>query len=166
MRNGGNTNLEEQLAARIDGDVVVVGIGNPLRGDDAAGSSVARRIKAFGVSVIDAEDVPEDYLPRIVNRLPGTIVLVDSVDMHSTPGSVALLDWDQIARYGPSTHRVPLTLLMSILRHETHARVFVIGIQPAHTGFLQPMSEAVTASVADVATILNRALKVKHEVPA
>jgi hydrogenase maturation protease HycI len=159
VKNSGEMNPDEQLAARLRGTVVVMGIGNPLRGDDAAGSLVARRIVASsGGCVIDAQDVPENYLPLVVNQRPNTIVLIDSVDMDSEPGSVAFLDRDQIAGYWPSTHRAPLSLLMDILEHETRARVFAIGIQPVHTEFLKPMSDAVATGVAHVAGMLNRAL--------
>ena len=103
-------NFEEQLAAGLEGVVVVMGIGNPSRGDDAAGSLAARRIEAApGVCVIDAQDVAEDYLLRVVNQRPDTIVLIDSVDLDSAPGSVAFLDRDQIADYWPSTHRMPMS---------------------------------------------------------
>jgi hydrogenase 3 maturation protease len=136
-----------------------MGIGNPLRGDDAAGSLVARQVAGRpGVCVIDARDVPEDHLPGALRRRPNTVVLIDSMELGSPPGSVAFLDRSQIAGYWPSTHRVPLSLLMSLLEEQTHARVFAIGIQPAHTEFMQPMSGVVAASVAHVAGMLNRAL--------
>ena len=148
--------LQEQLATGIQGNVVVMGIGNPCRGDDAAGSLVARQISdAPGVRVIDAQEVPENYLCHVVDEGPDTVVLIDSVDLKSAPGSVALLDKDQVAGYWPSTHRVPLTLLMDYLERETHARVFLIAIQPRHTAFMQPMSGEVHASVASVAAVLN-----------
>jgi hydrogenase 3 maturation protease len=152
-------NFEEQLAAGLEGIVVVMGIGNPLRGDDAAGSLAARRIVGSpGVCVIDAQDVPEDYVLRVVNERPDTVVLIDSVDLESAPGSVAFLGRDQVAEYWPSTHRTPLSLLMGILEQETHARVIGIGIQPAQTEFLSPLSSAVAASVDHVADMLNGAL--------
>jgi hydrogenase 3 maturation protease len=151
--------LEAQLAAWMQGEVVVVGIGNPLRGDDAAGSMVASRIEALpSVSVIDAEDVPENYVAAVVNRRPDTIVLIDSVDSDSAPGSVVLLSRDQLAGYCPSTHRVPVSLLMRLFERETHARVVLIGIQPAHTRFLEPMSEAAETAAGQIAGALNRAL--------
>ena len=152
-------NFEEQLATGLEGVVVVMGIGNPLRGDDAAGSLAARRIVGSpGVCVIDAQEVPEDYLLRAVNQHPDTIVLIDSVDLDSAPGSVAFLERDQVAEYWPSTHRMPISLLMEILGQETHARVIGIGIQPAHTELLKPLSNAVAASIAHVADMLNGAL--------
>jgi hydrogenase 3 maturation protease len=153
--------LKEQLAAGIEGHVVVMGIGNPCRGDDAAGSLIAQQIGDVpGVRVIDAQEVPENYLRQIVAEGPDTVVLIDSVDLGSAPGSVALLDKDQVAGYWPSTHRVPLNLLMDYLERETHARIFMIAIQPRHTSFLQPMCEEVYASVTGVAELLEDVLKV------
>ncbi len=156
MTDGGDEDPGERLAAWIEGRVAVIGIGNPLRGDDAAGSLVARRVEAsLRVSVIDAEEVPENHLARVVGWRPDTIVLVDSVDLGSTPGSVSFLDRDQMVAYAPSTHRTPMGLLMSVLERETGARVFAIGIQPAHTEFLRPVSTAVMSSIDQVAGMLN-----------
>jgi hydrogenase 3 maturation protease len=148
--------LREQLATEIQGTVVVMGIGNPCRGDDAAGSMVAQLLNgAFAVRVIDAQDVPENYLRQVVGENPDTVVLIDSVDLDSAPGSVALLDKDEVASYWPSTHRMPLGLLMDYLERETQAHIFLIAIQPRHTAFMQPMSGEVHASVASLAGVLN-----------
>jgi hydrogenase maturation protease HycI len=152
-------NLQEQLATRIHGNVVIVGIGNPCRGDDAAGSLVARQISDVpDARIIDAQDVPEDYLSQVVRQRPDSIVLIDSVDLDSEPGSIALLDKDQVADYWPSTHRVPICLLMNYFERETHARIFLIGIQPRQTGFLGPVSEEVSSSVVRIADALRRVL--------
>jgi hydrogenase 3 maturation protease len=148
--------LQEQLAAGIQGNVVVMGIGNLCRGDDAAGSMVAQKISdGPGVRVIDAQEVPENYMRQVVGEGPDTVVLIDSVDLHAAPGSVAFLDKDQVAGYWPSTHRVPLTLLMEYLERETHARACLIAIQPRHTAFMEPMSGEVHASVVGIADVLN-----------
>ena len=162
--------LKEQLANAIQGKVVVMGIGNPCRGDDAAGSMVAQKLSvlwhghlghdALGVRVIDAQEVPENYVCQVVGESPDTVVLIDSVDLESAPGSVALLDKDQVADYWPSTHRMPLSLLMDYLVRETHARIFLMAIQPRHSAFMQPMTGEVHASVASIAGILNDVLEV------
>jgi hydrogenase maturation protease HycI len=148
--------FQAQLATAIQGSVVVVGIGNPCRGDDAAGSLVAQQLSdAPRVRVIDAQDVPENYLCQVVGEAPDTVVLIDSVDLKSAPGSIAILDKGQVADYWPSTHRVPLTLLMDYLERETHARLRLIAIQPRQTEFLQPLSAEVSASVEGIAGALN-----------
>ena len=154
--------LQEQLATVMQGHLVVMGIGNPCRGDDDAGSMVAQKISHVpGVRVIDAQEVPESYLRQVVGEGPDTVVLIDSVDLHSAPGSVAFLDKDQVAGYWPSTHRVPLTVLMDYLERETHARVCLIAIQPRWTGFMQPMSGEVHASVASIAGVLKGVLDMR-----
>jgi len=149
-------NLREQLRHNLQGDVVVVGIGNPCRGDDGAGSCVAQRINsAPGVYVIDAQEVPENHLQQIADQHPDTIVLIDCVDMKSAPGSVALFEEHETIAYWPSTHRVPMSLLVDYLERTTRARIFVIAIQPQQTGFVAPMSAEVLSSVASIADILN-----------
>ena len=152
-------NLKEQLAAAVKGTVVVMGIGNPCRGDDAAGSRVAGRLGCVdGVHVIDAQEVPENYLCPVVELQPDTIVLIDSVDLKAAPGSVALLNKDETAPYWPSTHRVPVSLLMNYLESETRARVLLVAIQPQQTSFSQPMSAEVSSSVEAIANALSEAL--------
>ncbi len=151
--------FEEQLAAGLEGVVVVMGIGNTLRGDDAAGSLMARQIVCPpGSSVIDAQDCPEDFLPQVMKKRPDTIILIDSVDLGSAPGSVAFLRREQFDQYRPSTHRMPIGLLMEILERETHARVVTIGVQPGHTEYFKSVSEPVRTTVSHLADILNNAL--------
>ncbi len=77
--------------------------------------------------VIDAQDVPENYLLRVVNQRPDTILLIDSVDMDSAPGSVAFLDRDQMADYWPSTHRMPLSSLMGITSSRRRRRASLLS---------------------------------------
>jgi hydrogenase 3 maturation protease len=154
--------LREQLFRAIQGNVVVMGIGNPCRGDDAAGSSVAQRIRSTpGVCVIDAQDVPENYMCQAADQRPDTILLIDCVDMKSAPGSVAFLDTGQTAAYLPSTHRVPLAMLADYLERTTHARAFLLAIQPHQTSFLQSMSAEVLASVGNIADLLNDVLETR-----
>ena len=156
-------NLREELRRTVQGNVVVIGVGNPCRGDDAAGSCAAQRIRcAPGVHVIDAQDVPENYLCQIADKHPDTVVLIDCADMKSTPGSVALFENDQTVAYWPSTHRVPVGLIVDYLNRTTHARILLIAIQPQQTNFLQPISAHVLSSVGGVARALNEVLKSKR----
>jgi hydrogenase 3 maturation protease len=137
-----------------------MGIGNPCRGDDAAGSRVADQLcSAPGVHVIDAQDVPENYLCQVADRQPDTVVLIDSVDLKSAPGSVALLEKDETMAYWPSTHRVPMGLIVDYLERTTHGRILLIGIQPRQTDFLQPISADVLSSIEVVARVLNEVLE-------
>jgi hydrogenase maturation protease HycI len=155
----GVTDLRELLASRVEGEVVVMGIGNPCRGDEAAGGLVARQIRDVpGVYAIDAQDVPENHWRQVVDQRPDTIIMVHAVNLYSTPGFVALLDKHRIAGYWPTTHRMPINVLMGHFERETHARIYLIGIQPRQTDFMQSVSPEVQASIAGVADVLNRVL--------
>jgi hydrogenase 3 maturation protease len=151
--------LQEQLATAMQGTVVVMGLGNPCRGDDAAGSLVARKVReVLGQNAIDAQDVPENYLCQVVDLQPDTVVLIDSVDLSAAPGTVALLDKEQMVAYWPGTHRVPISLLMNYLEQQTRARVMLIAIQPYQTSFLQAITPAVLSSVEAIAGALITAI--------
>ncbi len=129
--------LTERLANRLGRDTVVVGVGNPSRGDDAAGCLVAMALReaeeergTVGLRIVEAEEVPESFLGPIVRPSPDTVVLVDAVELGESPGSVALLEVEELAEREASTHQAPLSLVAHYIRRETGADVFVLGIQP------------------------------------
>jgi hydrogenase 3 maturation protease len=111
--------------------VVLVGIGNPLLGDDVAGCLVARGLRgAPGIAVVESEDVPERDVLRIADARPDVVVLADAVDLGAPPGSVAVLEPDALAGYAPTTHRFPLSFLAAIIRRAAKSDVLVLAIQP------------------------------------
>lgn len=151
--------LEKALAGRLGGQVTVVGVGNPLRGDDGVGPLVAHDLRPVpGLRVVQAEEVPESHLGRITAGPPDTIVVIDAVDLGAAPGSVALLGRGELAGFVPTTHRVPLDLLAAFLAGETRADVLVVAIQPRQTTLGAAMTPAVEEAAGLAAEVLNRAL--------
>lgn len=146
--------LVRSLAARLGAETVVVGIGNPWRGDDALGCLVAGHLRgsmeegAAGrgaprprFRVVDAEEVPESHLDRIVRPAPDTVVLVDAVDLGAAPGSLAVLEVEELRGRETSTHRTPLALLAHYIRQQSGADVFLLGIQPGGRELGAPPSD-------------------------
>jgi hydrogenase 3 maturation protease len=152
--------FQEELAARLTGSVVVVGVGNPLRGDDAAGSLLARSLReSDSVRVIDAGEAPESFIGEIARATPDAVAFVDAVDLSRPAGDVALLEVDDVTPYLPSTHRAPLSLVMDVVRSRTGADVFLIAVQPARAGFGAAPSAAVTRTVGLLAGLLAEVLR-------
>jgi hydrogenase 3 maturation protease len=152
--------LPDELAPRLSGNVVVVGVGNPLRGDDAAGCLVARRLHGTeGVCVIEAEEVPESFVGDIAAAAPAAVALVDAVDLGAEPGAVAVLEKEQVAAYAPTTHRLPLSLVMDVVQQRTGADVFLIAVQPFRVDFGTAMTPEVSESVARLAEMLAELLR-------
>ncbi len=153
--------LRGELAARLSGNVVVVGVGNPLRGDDATGCLVARRLRGTTCArVIEAEEVPESFVGDIAAAMPDVVLMVDAVDLGAEPGAVAVLEREQVATYAPTTHRLPLSLVMDVAQRRTGADVFLIAVQPSRTDFGMAMTPEVTESVERLAGILAELLRV------
>jgi hydrogenase 3 maturation protease len=133
--------LREELERRLKGKLVLVGVGNPLRGDDGAGPALVHRLEGkIQALLVDGGEVPEHYWGTIVASGPRTIMVIDAIDWGGTPGSVAILD--RVRDAGPplSTHRIPLNLFLDLLRKETGSDVFILGIQPAGVAFGGSMS--------------------------
>ena len=112
--------------------VLVLGIGNRSRGDDAAGSLLADRLQGqLRVPVIDASDVPENYIAPIEESGADVVVVVDAADFGGEPGDVALLDVNQLNELGLSTHTAGLSLMFQAMTEERRPRAAVLAIQPA-----------------------------------
>lgn len=140
--------LRDELAWRLHGAVVIVGIGNPQRGDDAFGSLLARALAGrVAARVIDAQDVPESYLFSIASGNPDTVLFADAVDLGQAPGTAALVPAADLADYLPTTHRVPFALLVEVLHAESDAQVLLLAVQPRHTIPDAPLSDEVTVTL-------------------
>lgn len=132
--------------------LAVVGIGNDLYGDDAAGVIVARRLQTAlagrrNVLIVDAGSVPENCTGPLRRFKPDGVLLVDAAQMDARPGEVRCLNWQDIVGLNTSTHTFPLHVLAGYLSRELRCPVFVVGIQPEDAAFDKPLSPSVRAAV-------------------
>lgn len=121
---------------------LLFGIGNPLRGDDGAGSHVARRLSAEGWQAVDCGTAPENFTPVVRRERPDLLVIVDAVDMALPPGAVRLVPPERIADCGIGTHALPLTALIAFIG-DAAGEVVVVGIQPGGLDHEEGLSPAV-----------------------
>jgi hydrogenase 3 maturation protease len=121
---------------------MLLGIGNPLRGDDGAGNYVADRFRAPGWIVLDCGTIPENFTGVVRRERPDLLVLVDAADMGIAPGEFRIVQPDDIAAVTFGTHALPLNIMIGFLSHHVD-RILFIGIQPGGTGLGQPLSDAV-----------------------
>jgi len=143
--------------------VLLIGVGNISRGDDGAGTLVAGALKRWSSDrfrVMNAEEAPGRLLPDAVDLKPSHVILVDAAQVGGPPGSLGLLETDEIesARFF-STHDLPLPIVLGILASETGARVITVGIQPGSVGTLGQMNHAVRDSCARLSELLVEALR-------
>ena len=141
--------------------IVILGMGNELDGDDAAGIQVARRLQTIladteDMLVIDGGNAPESYTGKIRQFMPDFVLLVDGADMDEEPGTVAWLDWEDTDGLSGSTHTLPLHVLSNYLVLEFGCQVALLGIQIQQLNMTlgnplsPPVADAVNEIVAEL----------------
>jgi hydrogenase 3 maturation protease len=142
------------------GGTLVLGIGNRLGGDDAAGTCVVdmlnrgqHRAKAFlpaEIVTIDAGTAPESYTSVIRQHRPDLLILVDAADMGLPPGALRTIAPEKISVLSFSTHHMPLSMFISYVK-EFCGKVLLVGVQPERTEADRGISRAVRKSVKELA---------------
>ena len=151
--------------------MLVVGLGNPDRGDDGAGPEVAARIAALDLP--DVETVAEAAPLAVVERLqrtpaPEALVVVDATRPGTEPGRVRVLTLGREPLTGlgaapASSHGLGLPEALELARAlgVLPPRVTVVGIEAASVAVGAGLSDAVRASLdlAVAAVLAERAVR-------
>jgi hydrogenase maturation protease len=132
---------------------LVIGLGNPDRGDDAVGVNVARRVAAerLDVRVLELDDPSE-----AIDAWSGadTVVVADAVSSGSAPGEIRVVD--AVARKLPSgswaaggTHALGLAAAVELARAlgRLPRRLVLVGVEANRFDHGMPMSDAVAEAV-------------------
>jgi hydrogenase maturation protease len=124
--------------------LLVLGVGNPLMGDDGIGLVVARALQRRGITGVE---IVEAGTPGfgLIDMLSSVreAVLIDAVDAGCAPGAVFWVDPAEVtARWKrQSLHQVGLgdvVSLMAVADRDTSIRI--IGIQPGAIGHSDELS--------------------------
>jgi hydrogenase maturation protease len=132
---------------------LVLGLGNPLMGDDGAGVAALGRLREEwlvpdAVELIDGGTWGMNLLPLLESH--EEVILLDAINTGSRPGSLALLTRDDLPRYFAhklSPHQLDLreVLALAELREALPETLMAIGVQPEQvelTGALSPRVES------------------------
>lgn len=155
-RTGDASPPDTSVATGMD---VVFTVGSVLRGDDAAGPALAKRLEeepARGWMVIDGGQTPEDDLGYLRRLAPRRLLLVDAAAMGCAPGEIRVVTADDVAvQFLITTHTLPITFLLKELEQICDEVTF-LGIQPATTGFFEPLSAPVRRAVDEIHACLRQ----------
>lgn len=134
--------MENIFLPIMQGKTVLVGIGNPLRGDDGFGPALIGRLQGkVKLICIDAGNSPENYLGRIIKEEPDTVLLVDVAHLDLEPGQYQILQPPEIMKCGLTTHDMSSRMLIDFLENETQANIFMLAVQPKNISLGEEMSE-------------------------
>jgi len=150
-------------------DVVVLGCGNMLFGDDGFGTRVAEHLEReclipSHVSVINAGTGVREILFDLVisDRRPRKVIVIDAVDKSRKPGEVFRIDVGEVPMHKVddfSLHHLPTTNLLKELNDLCGVEVVIIvGQVESIPEMVRPgLSDALTKSVALAAQEVLRA---------
>ena len=112
---------------------ILLGIGNPLNGDDGVGIYVAEQFRKDGWISLACGTAPENFTGIVRKTRPYCLVLVDAAAMGISPGEYRIIPRDKIEDVSIGTHQLPLSFLIDFLS-DTASRIILIGIQPERAG--------------------------------
>src|SRR5512146_3391974 len=136
---------------------VILGVGNPLMGDDGLGISVVARLRALWGRDDEPELMLVDGGTWGMNLLPiieqaRRLLIVDAIDRDTEPGTFVTLHRDEIPRYLGRTlspHQLDLreVLALAELRGTLPEETTAVGIQPANIELSLELSAEVSATL-------------------
>jgi hydrogenase 3 maturation protease len=143
-------------------NIAVLGIGNEMMGDDAAGVLLVRELRKLTIGrtgtrtlhLFETHTTPENFTGAIERLEPDAVLMIDSAEMGAPVGEVRVLDAATMGSMMHSTHTMPLSFLAGYIERTTGAKVFAIGIQAGHIMLDQPMSREVAVSVKRAARVI------------
>jgi hydrogenase maturation protease len=136
-------------------ETLVIGVGNPLRGDDGVGARVAE--------VLAEQELPGDVEVvdggiqglGIVSLMEGRrrVILVDATDLGRAPGSIVRFTLEEVRLLGEAEHLsihdagLRDALLLAKALGTLPEEVIIFGVQPAKTEWAYGLSPEVEAEL-------------------
>ncbi len=147
-------------------ETLILGVGNPLRGDDGVGPEVIRLLKENRDSYklaadIDLLDGGTDGLGLIEYfREYRKVILIDAVLMGMPPGTVKVFKPEDalfhICNDSLSTHGFGISELVKFAKElELLPELSIVGIQAENTDYGEGLSESVKCNMEKVVTVIN-----------
>lgn len=110
-----------------------------------------RKVRA---ELMDCQEVPENFLERIVRRNPNKVIILDSCEFGGEPGSFGIIR----RRIKAGLTHNSTALFMRYLEKSTSASIILVGIQPKQTEFGRGLSKELEAKVPKIADFVESIL--------
>lgn len=130
--------FESQLRNFLEGfeKLIVLGVGNELKCDDGVGPYIIKKLKEDMVEdkdrllFIDAQTVPENFTGKIRKETPTHLMIVDACLMGGEAGDMKVVDENDFASIGISTHSMSLSFFVKYLQQDCDFKIIFVGIEP------------------------------------
>ena len=134
---------------------ILVGIGNPLRGDDGFGPALVQRLQGkVNLACIDVGNAPENHLGRIIKEEPDLVLLVDVADLGLDPGQYRILQPAEILKCGLTTHDMSSRMMIEFLQNQTQANIIMLAVQPENISLGEQISECLNKTLDEIELLM------------
>jgi hydrogenase maturation protease len=163
-----NVSASARKRDRSPGQTLIVGVGNPLLGDEGIGCHVIERLSQMAMAAdVSIVDCGCDLL-NLASYIDEArrIIVIDAIRAGGKPGQIYRFDFDELDEMqtlGPGTesssvHQLrivdALRLLKQAYRSLTCCKITIIGIEPGALGLSTELSEQVDENIADLMRLL------------
>ncbi len=137
----------------------IMGVGSQLKSDDAAGMILCdilnqeQAIKEQAL-IIGGSTAPENFCGEILAYQSDLLLIVDAAQMDKEPGTIQIIDSDDLDGLSFSTHMLPLSLMLSYLISQGQQNIILLGIQPASTEFGFELNPPVDQAIRQIAKLI------------
>ncbi len=146
---------------------VVIGLGNPLMGDDGLGLAALAQLRdewelPAGVELVDGGTWGMNLLPVIEDA--ERVLLIDAINADAAPGTEVVIPRHRLPRYLAtkiSPHQVDMAdvLALAELRGTLPEQTTAIGLQPANVELSNELSEVLRCRVNNLVASVVRLLE-------
>jgi len=150
--------LFEQLRKFRGSRTLIVAIGNILKADDGAGPLVCEQLGTANIcaDLIDAGNVPENYIQPIIKKAPQNLLVIDAIDFGALPGTIRIFEPEQLNSHTISTHTLSPRLFVDMVCQNIKLDVCFVGIQPAQLQLGQSVSPQVSRAIQQLSQVLTK----------
>lgn len=147
--------------------VALVGVGNELNGDDAAGDQVAAELSAqvdlpAHFLPVNAGSIPENAAGILRRFQPDIVIFIDAADFGGEVGEIRWLEGENIGGMSASSHTLPLSVLGEFLAGELNCLVEYLGIQPGQIEFCQQLTPEVDQAMNEIVAEFKNTIRGKY----
>ena len=129
--------LHDKLLKRLKNHsrIVFMGVGEEKLSDDGVGPYIVSELLSYSDECflfINGATDPMLRMDEVIQFNPSHLVLIDTCTLNAEPGTVALIERENIKELVPiSSHTIPLNIVIDLMIEELpRLDVFMIGIVP------------------------------------
>lgn len=141
-------NRNYSLNRIVKGKTALFGIGNTLRGDDGIGPFLIEKIKnSVNAVCINGENTPENYVGKIIQINPDTLIIIDAIHFNGEPGEYSIMKPIDLIDHGLTTHDISLVKLTEYIKMHIDTDIYILGVQPHQIGLGTSLSECMQKTI-------------------